>query len=400
MRKWMLRLVLALLVMETVCACAETIELKTGGNLSGKVEEVRSEGALAYRVTTASGAVIEIADDQVAQVVESSSDADAYAARAIAAPDTALAQWILAKWCHEHRLKDESRRHAERVVELDPSHVEARKMLHFRHVDGQWLTREQMMAGRGMVWHEGKYRTRQEIAIRERTKRRKELEFQWSSDIRKWHRWLGDRRSERVQEAIANFSQVTDPFAGPPIVKLLEKERDLRLRRLLVGAAARIPHQATVNALVTLSLGDPDTELRYQCLEALLQSKRPGLTRSYVRALQSNDNRVVNRAGEALGSLGRTSAIGPLISALTTKHRRVSGGNSGGDTYSLDTASGGFSFGGGGPQVQEGDVRNPAVLTALVRLSGGQNYGYDSSLWRKWLATQARLVQVDLRRDE
>ena len=48
-----------------------------------------------------------------------------------------------------------SAEHAERVVELDPTNAEARQMLNFRNVDGEWMTREQMMSSRGLVFHSG-----------------------------------------------------------------------------------------------------------------------------------------------------------------------------------------------------------------------------------------------------
>jgi hypothetical protein len=45
-------------------------------------------------------------------------------------------------------------------------------------------------------------------------------------------------------------------------------------------------------------------------------------------------------------------------------------------------------------------VKNPAVLSALVKLSGGTSFDYDKAQWRGWLAAQAKANAVDLRRDE
>jgi hypothetical protein len=330
---------------------------------------------------------------------EVSAEQQSYLERAHAAPDTVEAQLAIAYWCREHQLADEATRHAKRVIELDPTNADARQMLNFRNVDGEWMTREQVMESRGLEWFEGKYRTRQEIAIRERAEKLKQAEAHWTNEIKQWRRWLGDRQAERVRQALANFDQVRDPLAGPPIVDLLKEESVPAVRRLLAKAASRIDHQATVNALVLLSLHDPDEDLRLSCLEWLRDAQRPGLTEAYVEALRSNDNRVVNRAATALGSLNDETAIGPLIDSLVTEHKKMVGGSSGGDNYSFNTQSGGFSFGGGGPKVIEGRANNPDVLTALVHLTG-EHFGYDQALWKKWHATQARLVQVDLRRDK
>jgi len=383
------------------CAADELL-LESGGKLAGTVEEIAADAGKQYRVTTASGAVLTFDARQVAKHVRQSAEDQAYLARATAAPDTVEGQLALATWCREHKLSDEASQHAQRVVELDPSNADARRMLNFKNIDGEWQTREQIMQARGLIWSEGKYRSRQEIALREQAAKIKQLEVHWNSEIKKWKRWLGDRRPERVGEAVANFNSVTHPLAGPPIVEMLADERNPATRRLLAKAAARINHQSTVNALADLVVKDPDPELRYLCLESLVDSQRPGLTPLFVKGLRAKQNIVVNRSAEALAELGDPSAISPLIDALVTKHKQViSAGNSGGgDTYSLNTANGVSSFGGGGPQIRTGTLQNPDVLTALVKLSGGENYSYDQALWRRWFATQAQMVQVDLRRDE
>lgn len=377
---------------------ADVIELKTGGRVTGVVEKL-DQGD--YQVTTHAGTVIRLDRLHVTKVDEHTAEERSYAGRSRSAPDTVEGQLALANWCREHNLGTQAQTHAQRVVELDPTNVEARQMLNFRNVDGAWMTREQVMASRGLVWFEGKYRTRQEIAMREREEKLKQLDVHWTSEIKKWRRWLGDRRPERTQEALRNFDQLNDPLAAIPLVEMLEDEQDPAVRRLLAKTAARINHQATVNVLVTLSLNDADEELRLSCLEWLIDSGRPGLTEAYVAALRSNENAIVNRAGMALGNLGDSSAIGPLIDALVTKHKRVvgGGGGGGGDTYSFNPSSGGFSMGGGGPKIKDGYAKNPDVLSALVRITGGEHFGYNQELWKKWHASQAQLVQVDLRRD-
>ena len=75
------------------------------------------------------------------------------------------------------------------------------------------------------------------------------------------------------------------------------------------------------------------------------------------------------------------------------------GNNSGGDTYSLNTGTGQHSFGGGGPKVVKRDLKNPRVLSALVKLTD-VNFLYDESRWREWLASREVIVSVDLRRDQ
>ena len=390
-----MRYALLLLLIVAPPTLADVVKLKSGGQVEGTVKELE-DGS--YRVVTSAGTVVRLERGLVMKVESPSAEQVSYASRAFAAPDTVEAQLALARWCRESQLNTEAARHAERVVELDPTNVEARKMLNFRNVDGQWMTREQLMADRGLVWHDGKYRTRQEISVLEYDEKMKQLDVYWRGELRKWRRWLDDRDPNDVQQAVANFTNLTDPMAGPHLVELLADEKDPKVRRLLAKTAGQIDHQATVNALVKLSLNDSDEEIRLQSLDALIRADRPGLTEPYVKALRSNENYIVNRAALALSQLNDDSAVGPLIDALITKHKKVVGGNSGGgSTYSV-SPNGGMSFGGDGPKVLEGKLQNPEVLSALVKLTH-ENFNYNQELWERWLATQARMVQADLRRD-
>ena len=83
-----------------------------------------------------------------------------------------------------------------------------------------------------------------------------------------------------------------------------------------------------LDALVTISLTHPNEDLRYAALELLDQDGPAGLVGPYVRALRNNDNVIVNRAAEALQTIGNRDAIGPLIGALVTKHKTVVGSGS------------------------------------------------------------------------
>jgi hypothetical protein len=181
---------------------------------------------------------------------------------------------------------------------------------------------------------------------------------------------------------------------------LLEREQDPDLKRLWMEVASRLDHRAAIDALVELSLLDPDAEIRHQCLEYLVRSGRRGLITPYLRALKNKDNEIVNRAGAALGQVGDPSALGPLIEALITKHRfQVTDGNPDQQSYTFSPQTGGFSFGGGGPKFVTQALRNPDVLSALVNLAGGASFDYDQQQWRRWLAAQAKQQRVDVRRD-
>jgi hypothetical protein len=117
--------------------------------------------------------------------------------------------------------------------------------------------------------------------------------------------------------------------------------------------------------------------------------------------LRNRDNEIVNRAAAALGQIGDRDAIGPLIDALVTRHKfQVGEGGPDQHAYNFSPDSGGFSFGGSGPKIVMQSIRNPEALSALVMLSGGVSFDYDQAQWRQWLAAQARVNAVDVRRDQ
>jgi hypothetical protein len=53
----------------------------------------------------------------------------------------------------------------------------------------------------------------------------------------------------------------------------------------------------------------------------------------------------------------------------------------------------------GGPKYHTVELKNQAVRTALVRLSGGQSFEFDKQAWRRWYTASRREASVDMRRD-
>jgi len=381
-------------------ARGDVLELNNGGRIEGHIVESPDADKRTFTIELTGGGRITIPRTQVARV-ESTSEAEAeYAELARTSPDTVEAHWKLAEWCRERKLRNESQRHLKQILELDPNHEQARSILGFRKNEGEWMTRDQVMESRGMVMYEGRYVTRQHVELLERQKKAKGSQINWAKDLEQLRRWITGRRQDKAAEAHAKIQSIRDPLAAEAVVDMLRREQLPHLKRLWMEVASRLDHQAAVDALVKLSLLDPDPEVRHQSLEYLVKSRRQGLLRPYVRALKDRDNEIVNRAGEALGQIGEKGAIGPLIGALITTHRfKVAEGNP--DQYAIGFSPQGsaFSFGGGGPQIVSQAMRNPAVLSALQSLSG-VNFDYDQNQWRAWLAAQAKRQAIDVRRDE
>jgi len=379
----------------------EVLELTGGGRLEGRVIAQPQEKGGDYVVEPVAGGRLTIPRSQVARVIATSEVEAEYEKLARSSPDTVEAHWKLVEWCRERKLPSRAQRHLERILELDPNHEAARTALGFRRRNGQWMQREDVMASRGMVLYEGRYVTPQHVELLERQKETRIATSGWAVTLDRLRRALVGRREDRAREALGEVEKINDPLAAEAVVAMMRREQDPQLKRLWIATAARLDHQLAVNALVESSLTDPDAEIRQECLERLIESRRPGLVAPYIRALRDRDNEIINRAGGALGQIGDRTAIPALIEALVTKHRvKVSEGNPDQHAYSFSPGGGNaFSFGGSGPKFVTVDVNNPVVLDALVRLSGGVSFDYDQEQWRRWLAAQAKLQVVDVRRD-
>lgn len=378
-------------------AGADVVELAGGAKLAGSVPDDQERTTLSINLE--GGGRVTLDRSHVASVSAESEAAVEYRKRAATAPDTVESQWALAMWCQERRLADEYRRRLERVLQLDPQHDEARRLLGYQQHAGRWLSREQLMTARGMIRHGGDYRTRQEIAILERQEQAEQLSAKWKDQLERWRRNLGSSDPDRAREAAAGFQSLADPAAGPQLAEMLLEERNPAAMRLLIQAAAQVRSQATVSALSTMALEAANEELRFVCLEHLAKAQTPGLAEPFVRALRSKDNEMVNRGAAALEEISATGAVGPLIDALVTEHKFVPAQTAPGEqSYTFRPGGGGFSFGDNRPKPVKQSLRNPKVLSALVKFTG-QNYGYDQERWRAWLAAMTTETVVDLRRD-
>jgi HEAT repeat protein len=385
---------------------ADIFELSGSGHLEGKLLPADDSSKLNCTIELSAGGRVTIARSQISKIDTVTDAVAEYQKRARTSPDTVDAHWQLAEWCREHKLREERRQHLDRILELNPNHADARAALGFHQKDGQWMNRDDVMASRGLVLFDGKYVTPQQVELLKQQKEAKVTQADWTNRIEQLRRWLVGRRPDKANQAHTEIQAIQDPQAAEAVVATLRRENDPQLKRLWIETAARLNSHAAIDALVNLSLYDSDDEIRHQCLEYLIKSRRPGLVTPYIRALKDKDNVIINRAGAALGQIGDRDAIGPLIDALITKHKvKVSDANPDQHAYTFSNeggagaGGGSFSFGGSGPQFVVQSVRNRAVLDALIALSGNANFEYDQVQWRGWLAAQAKATAVDVRRD-
>jgi len=255
---------------------------------------------------------------------------------------------------------------------------------------------QELMAARGLVRYRGMWRCVQEIELIEQADRANLSQKEWTIRLERLRKRLDDPR--QAETAAEEIREIADPFAVPALAAAIRKERLPRVRACYVEAFSHIRGGEGTMALVVVAIDHPDPETRILAVERLIASGRDMAAGAIVPALGSADNDRINRAAEALGVLGSTATIGPLIAVLETDHLVVSGGGppEGSTTATFTPSGAGLSMG-SGPKKQKTRVHNQRVLEALVKLSGA-NFEWDVAAWRAWLAQRHSPPDFDPRR--
>ncbi len=398
-------LLTTVVVRVAVCAApGEVFILAGGGRIAGELLNPDESPRQQFVIKMATGGQVTLAVSQVKQMLQTRPDELEYEKRRPRYPDTVEGQWALAQWCLEHRLRSQRTAHLERVVELETNHVEARRALGYRQVNGRWMTRKEEMTAQGMILYKGRYRTPQEIELMEGRRKNELAEKEWFQKIKRWRGWLGTDRDADGRRSILG---IDDPYAVKALATSLEKDPVEQARLLYIEALSRIGTPTADKTLAVTSIEDPVEEVRLTCIDCLEKKKNPDVVTYYVGKLRAKANPVVNLAALGLARMGDPSATGPLIDALVTTHKFkvTKGGGSGSMSSTFGTGPGGSGAPGGGGLAMGGGTKiynipfkNQAVLEALIGMTG-QNFGYDEKLWKSWYSSQRRQPVLDARRD-
>jgi hypothetical protein len=386
----------------TLCAAlpagAEVFVLSSGGRVEGELLNPKELPREKYVIRIADGATLTLPAKQVSEVLHPRPEEIEYQRIQPTFPDTVAGQWALAQWCLEHKLRPQRETHLRRVIELDPNHVEARRGLGYSQVDGQWVTRDEVMQQRGYVRYKGQWKLPQEVELLEGKRQLEAAQQEWFQNIKRWRGWLG---TDRDQQARQNIRDIRDPQAVRALAIGLRDESDPRVRMLYAAALAKIEAPEAAQALAIAAVYDPEEEVRLSCLDYLEGRKLPDVTAYFVGKLKDKDNVIVNRAAVGLGRMKDPTSVGPLIAALVTSHRFkiIQPGGDSGMGAGFDSRGGmGLSVG-NKPKYVRRMIPNQSVLDALVALTG-KNFNFDQQAWKYWHAGQKKSPdKLDARRD-
>lgn len=393
-------------------ARADTFVLHNGGQIRGQWLNRDQRPLRQYQIVTETGGRLTLGAIQVREVLPRDETLEEYERIAPGFPDTVDGQWQLAEWCRTHKLVKPRQAVLAHLLELDPDHAGARRGLGYSQVRGRWELPKDVLLQRGYELSGRQWRYPQEIELEKQRQTRAQAEKEWLVRLTRCREQLG---TDKAQAATQELAEVRDPQAVPALTLLLKREPLRPVKLLYIQVLAAIGTSEAVQTLIQATLQDPDEEIFYECLDHLVKQKPPHVAEQYAQVLKDANNVRVNRAACALGRLGDQTVLSPLIDALITTHRIIIPGKS--DSYTASflngPAGGGSGDGSAGPvggnSFSAGDstkviprtVTNQQVLEALIRLSGGTNFGFDQQAWRSWLAVENRRTapQLNARRD-
>ena len=389
----------------TVSAFGDVFVLRSGARIHGDWVNAGESPIRRYIVRPQPGGQVTFAMHQVVEHVREPKEIAQYEQLAPQRPDTIAEQWQLAEWCRTNGLKEQRRQHLWRVIELDSDHQAARQALGFTEIQGKWVTTKDFQSQKGLVYYQGKWRLPQEVDVIEERRQIERQERDWFGRIKTWRSQLG---TDRDAEARKNLTSISEPTAFKALSENLRREKSPLLRPLLVTAVASIRNAAATELIIQTALNDPDAEVFHTCVDHLVARQIPGLPKICAGFLKDANNRRVNRAAYILGRLGDQKTIPALAAALVTTHQVALPANRAtsasfvqptpgeSTTAAAATPSMGFSdamafSAGRQAKSQSYQVANQEVLAALVKLSGGQSFGFDERAWMNWWASASRI---------
>ncbi len=417
-------------VLNSAVAWGDTISLRGGGQVEGKVEAdpQHKDRVRIWMLRGRNPMVVE--RSRIVGIVEKATPLDAYFKKVKAVSATAQAEYDLGLWCEKNGLKDLAPVRYEAAIKLDHQFEPAHKKLGHVFHDGYWLSRDELSRAQGLVKYKGKW-----ISAEEREKR--DLEVEALSVQATWVRRVSLLRQaylngtvDRQREAEGQLMSIREPKAVGALVRVFgNQERQERI--LLAHVLERIPGVEATRALVGRIVLEPEPDVRSIMFDKLKARKDPEAVISLVRALGRSDVSAINRAAWALGELGAMDAVPRLVSVLVTSESRIVvasaenvqaplnftasanlplvpiGVNQSSAAFMIPpavgpgaVAYGGFSvpnywlMQGTGLNVapeSRPDARvatfvyqNSEVRSALAKLTG-KDFGFDVATWREWL---------------
>jgi len=392
-------LLFSLLLLPMTASAATVLLLKDGGTLEGELLNPNELSRKSYRIKTAGGLEINLDAKLVDRVQGGERPAlTEYNAKAHLTENTIENHLSWAKWCNENQLLEQARLHWHQMLELDPEHAEARRVLGYEKTPNGWVSEQSKREDRGLSQYRGRWQTAQQIEVESILTTQREAEVEWRRRIRDLIR--------RLPNSEAELLAIRDPAAVSPLGDALLDERNPLMphaRIVLLRSIAGIPHSSAIRFVVGWSILPTELdEIRQMCVEELmrLSKESPEVRQMMIDAYRkvlspASLPPVITLAAKVLGDLEAHEAIPELIGVLVVVRQVAAPAPP--PVFGIGPGGMNLQQGGGPIRRQETD-RNQAVLTALVKLTGW-NFQFDQARWLEEYRRTQRAPSFNLRRD-
>jgi len=403
-------------------ARTDVIVLRGGGQVEGKVVPDPQDKDRVQVWLLQGRKPLTLQKTRIIEVIPKASPLDEYIVKQKKTAETTQARYDLGIWCEQNKLTDLARIHYEEALAIDKSFEPAHRKLGHVYHDGYWLTRDELSARQGLVKYKGRWISAEQKAKRDVEDKAIAEQTAWVRRIKILRQAIVNGPTDRKREAEGQLMAIREPEAVAPLLRALgDDEPELRI--LLAQVLSVIPAREASLGLVQQILAEPLASVRSVVFDKLKDRDDPSVVPRLVKALNSSDITVINRAAWTLGNLGAVEVVPKLIPVLVTTEQQIVmvqpanpglGGppaplamnnnnavvltppavSQGVVAYGAMGAPTGLVLGNVGAQIRQPEPRaltfsyqNVEVLAALQKMTG-QDFGYDMQSWRDWVSSQ------------
>jgi hypothetical protein len=328
--------------------------------------------------------------------------------------DDPNSHWEICDWLEKRpsgsvRFKRQIQFHLERIMELDPNDEKAKIALGFEFIrsEGRWVPKKQYYASLGYEKSGTSWKPKLQNRISAQHEINKSIEGEKKLAFRIWQK-EANKKNPNIAALRNELFNICNEPAVPIIFAAARDEKSAVRRSMFIEAIGRVPCTAAQNALCVFAVEEEVIANRERAL-TLLSSEHfskegaVGFLRQYLAAAYQKGKRAsslgartqIRRAAFAIGQLGSSSAILPLVDAMITEHQVTPGEDPNRQQFEQNNR-GEFTFGGGAaPVVQK--FRNEEVVKALRKISE-EDFGYNAAAWKAWYVHNHTHYDVRARR--
>jgi len=293
-------------------ASADTLTLKSGRVLEGKITESSDSVLLATP-----NATISYGKDEITSIQRGPAPAEVYQKRAAAIESSdARGHYELGAYAESKGLIREAHDEYEKAIAADGDHAQAREKLGYVRSGQEWVSREEAMARKGHVRYKGRYVAKGDADDAQASGAQPGSQREMRIVIRGLIETIRRSAGQDRKDAEAKMAGMSDPAALSPLIEAMQ-DPSAPVRMAALAALLNYREDRAALAVLDAAMGDDDANVRYQGRTILNRKQNRAAFDQAVGYLDEDDDLTRFRASQVLGSLGDAKAIPYLIEKLS-----------------------------------------------------------------------------------